>query len=329
MEAITTIQPKTAAVATSTTPRRPTTLDDNINTIHLPTSTKFGYNEEESSGFSTNIADDNFSISLSDMNTNADTNTDPTTASTDFDSVNEILRVKFNESTSLIEEYTDTVDNSTYDSYVVPLKIILPVEHVHKIAENGSFARFNYILLKVDDPTYHEHIKNSDKSDLLLPVNENSATPTLIDVDSGGTTETINQIAHVKSDGVAKEMLDPNNSDGANATSKSAAKNNVTLIDADGFRYKLGKHYRISDDDEDNNNTKNNDTLVVEFDDIAMMLPEIPPTITKEPISKRILDDDSAVPKVTQTDDTQRNTASTDQYEGHYAKIFQWLHYHL
>lgn len=226
----------------------------------------------------------------------------------DFNSDNEILKLKFNENASIIDEFVDNSENSSYNSYVIPLKIILPVEHVHK-SENESFKRYNYILLKVDDPTYHDHVHN-DKSDYLLPVRENldSTSPTSLFTDTDNvdtTTDVLNEIAQTK----PIDTLTPDNA-------TKVANSNTVLIDPDGFRYALGKHYKINDD---------TGASVVEFDDIAMILPETPNTKTeKESVSKRVLQDDSW-----QKDDTSQKASNSEQYEEHYAKIFQWLHYHL
>lgn len=224
---------------------------------------------------------------------------------------NEIL--KFNASpisTSIVDDGADSLESSSYASYVVPLKIILPVDHVHKSAINDSYQRYGYILLKVDDVSYHEHI-NSDNSEILFPVDRfsspmDSSTLGPDNDNNHDTTTTAAMINNIPFDG------DKN----SERSSESAEhdKNDIVLVDSQGYHYELKKHFRILGEFE---------TTVVEFDDIAMIRPKVPNKPNKE-LAKRILSDD-----VTTKSTNRSNDIDTDQYQGHYAKIFQWLHYHL
>lgn len=216
---------------------------------------------------------------------------------------NEIFKFNLPHSTSIIDDDTDT-ESSSYASYVVPLKIILPIEHVHKSEKNNSYERFNYILLKVDDANYHEHI-SSDNSDILYPVDRyttpaETVTPTASNHDSNDemVTSTVN-------------VFDTNGSENHSNAIKTD-QNDFVLVDSQGYRYELGSHFHIMDEFKSG---------VVEFDDLQMIRPNISKTTNQ--ITKRILADEEPAKSLS---DTQLNI---DQYEGHYAKIFQWLHYHL
>lgn len=222
---------------------------------------------------------------------------------------NEIVKFSPPISTSIIDDSNSDVESSSYASYIIPLKIILPIEHVHKTKENNTFERFNYILLKVDDASYHEHIY-SDNSDFLLPVERNTTTPTekpVFDIENN-TEITTNTTNMINSNG--REMiLDPIQSD---------ENTDTVLVDSQGYRYELGKHYKILNEQ---------DVSIVEFDEIEMQRDKIP-NKSHNQISKRILVDDNETIKST-TEQPQKNHLNNEQYEGHYAKIFQWLHYHL
>lgn len=71
--------------------------------------------------------------------------------------------------TDIVDETeTATADD---DAYIIPIKIILPVTHVHAVPENNTFERFEFIVLRTGDPHYHEHLPN-DFPDVLLPDNQ-------------------------------------------------------------------------------------------------------------------------------------------------------------
>ncbi|XP_031618154.1 uncharacterized protein LOC116337615 [Contarinia nasturtii] len=222
---------------------------------------------------------------------------------------NEIVKFSPPISTSILDNNTDA-ESSSYASYVVPLKIILPVEHVHRSIKNDSFERFNYILLKVDDASYHEHI-NSDNSDFLLPVepvNRNiSPTDSVKTVSESeyNADTTPNMINVVEPD----RKIDFNTGQYIQRDDSDAI-----LVDADGYKYELAKHYEIVNEQGES---------VGEFDEIAMLRSDDSDRPHNQ-ISKRILVDEQIKPTTESTEN-----ANSDQYEAHYAKIFQWIHYHL
>lgn len=210
-------------------------------------------------------------------------------------------------------------DSSSYSSYVIPLKIILPVEHLHKSNETNSFARYNYILLKMDDPSYHQHIY-SDNSDILVPEQSKKQTPTQIPISSSDSSSdtSINNIE------ITTEMLNDKSNIKINETEIDIDENGSAdkiLIDTQGYRYELGKHYKIMNE--------NGAAVDVEFDDIEMVRPR-PMNKQKIQISRRIQTDDDEVKIENGGGDSKiASDQTTGLYEGHYMKIFGWLHYQL
>lgn len=221
----------------------------------------------------------------------------------------------------------DANSDSTSDApYIIPLKIILPVEHVHKSKTNNSYVRYNYILLKVDDITYHEHIP-SDNSEILFPLVDNAQTESPMEWFTSGpesdnsheTTTTTATIGTVTADKQATATSTANvfDIDGNDHTNANAAQNDIVLVDSQGYRYAMTQHIKIMDEFETN---------VVEFDNIAMVREKVDSKSNPKQATKRILSDDD---EQQQQIDHEMNDINVSQYERHYAKIFQWLHYHL
>ncbi|GAB0097499.1 uncharacterized protein DMENIID0001_131380 [Sergentomyia squamirostris] len=52
------------------------------------------------------------------------------------------------------------------EGFVIPLKVILPVEHIHHFGNQSTFTKYNYIVLRTDNDTYHGHL-NTDRGDKL------------------------------------------------------------------------------------------------------------------------------------------------------------------
>lgn len=212
-----------------------------------------------------------------------------------------------------IDDGTD-IESTSDAPYVIPLKIILPVDHVHKSKTNNSFERYNYILLKVDDLSYHKHIP-SDNSEILFPVNDDRQTssPThemhtsTLDMDNEHETTTTIVSTENVFDIAGNERV-----------ANSVQNTDIQLVDSQGYRYELSHHIKIMNELETN---------VVEFDSIAMVRakPDTKPNSSK--VTKRILTDDDEHQQH-QIDD-EKTDLNVSQYERHYAKIFQWLHYHL
>lgn len=221
---------------------------------------------------------------------------------------------------------TDTIDDSTETesssdaAYVVPLKIILPVEHVHKSSKNDSFERFNYILLKVDDVSYHEHIF-SDNSDLLFPLDKNTAaTPTSVYPSIDSNTEDTTMTSNIFDSDENGSTANQRQQQQQRQRQQSNRNDNKVLVDSEGYRYELGKQYKILNEF---------GTAVVEFNDLMMVHSDASTNggKTANKITKRILTTDDEAPKSnTEPPEVYKNS---DLHEKHYERIFQWLHYRL
>lgn len=253
----------------------------------------------------------------------------PTFAIDHSRNANEIFKFNAGNNTGI----DDGIENdSTSDApYVIPLKIILPVEHVHKSKTNNSFVRYNYILLKVDDITYHEHIA-SDNSEILFPVeNRQTSKPTETqtetemftsmqpdsDNEQEAATNAVTTAVTVTEQATATATVTANVFDiNGNEHTVNSAQNDIVLVDSQGYRYELAHHIKIMDEFETN---------VVEFDSIAMIRPKVDSKLNSNQATKRILNDDDEQQQI----DHENNDMNVSQYERHYAKIFQWLHYHL
>jgi hypothetical protein len=79
-----------------------------------------------------------------------------------------------------IEDITNMLDlyklendkDSTTDNFIIPLRIIIPVNHIHYNDNNTSHELNEYIVLKTDDEDYHEHIVSQPKT-ILQEYNAN------------------------------------------------------------------------------------------------------------------------------------------------------------
>lgn len=81
---------------------------------------------------------------------------------------------------------SEEANNAVDEAYIVPIKVILHSEHVHQsLDDNGTFLKFNYILMRTNDTSYHGHFENDETADRLkLLKNEISS-----DVASNDTDE--------------------------------------------------------------------------------------------------------------------------------------------
>lgn len=200
--------------------------------------------------------------------------------------------------TSTTDESTETqpATESDYSSYVIPLKIILPVEHVHRSSDDESFARYNFILLKVDDVAYHEHIA-SDNPDTLIPVHANKDSQMAVTIQS--TTAFEDSTSTDSSDDVST-------TDRTEMVPVPHAAETSILVDPQGYRYELDRHYKIADE---------SDNVLIEFDDI-----KVAQTGEKE----RWIDFEPEQSSIG-SDDEQYRAMSSDFLSAHYRKLYQWL----
>lgn len=72
---------------------------------------------------------------------------------------------------------SEETNNSEDDAYVIPIKVILHAEHVHQSAsDNETFLKFNYILMRTNDTSYHGHFETDEQAERLTRLkNENSS----------------------------------------------------------------------------------------------------------------------------------------------------------
>lgn len=223
---------------------------------------------------------------------------------------------KLNATTIHTPNYSDDDDESTDSSqsneaYAIPLKIILPVPHVHALApENRTFQRFNYILLKVNDSAFHEHFAY-DKPMHLFPVSESTNNSSTI---TNTTTPTYGDSSSERDNFTRTTPFGSDNEIYRNYhNTRSNSDAAVLLTDSEGYRYQRGKLHQILNENGD---------IVNEFEDIHYARIE-----GSDMTSNR--DDSSA--RELQLDRTTEEpvAANDDAYDQHYGKMLQWIHYHL
>lgn len=208
-------------------------------------------------------------------------------------------------------------DSDTYDdsAYIIPIKIILPIPHIHAVPENGTFEQFNYILLQTNDSAYHGHLAN-DKPDILYPQNvthvdgqqpqrpassankNNTAiTPTTNAAINNSTQTNLDDLdlanGMINGSGSGAEPIDDNN---------IVTNRTIHLVDRDGFLYQHTKKYKILDDD---------GKVAVEFGEVAVI----------RPIEESIV--------TTTARSTGRQQTDDEQFDDHYSQILQWIQYKL
>lgn len=233
----------------------------------------------------------------------------PTFAIDHSRNTNEIFKFNPSISTGIDDGGTDIDDSASDAPYVIPLKIILPIEHVHKSKTNNSFVRYNYILLKVDDVSYHKHIP-SDNSEILFPVDNRQTSSAIEMLTSAPDSDNAHEATTMAA--AAENVFDI----AGNERTANFGQNDIVLVDSQGYRYELSHHIKILNELETN---------VVEFDSIAMVRAKADTKPNSNKVTKRILTDDNEQQQI----DDEKSDLNVSQYERHYAKIFQWLHYHL
>lgn len=225
--------------------------------------------------------------------------------------------LKMNKSSSNFDDFQPASSNEDDDAYIIPIRIILPVVHVHAIPENSTFTQYNYIILQTNDTSYHQHV-DTDKSDILIPEDRSKILSTLLNVlplnETAAVTTTEPKTMPSTTDGndissSTESKPDIRNSSSNNSklsnnnnSENSIRKEPVILFASDGFRYQRGKQYKIFNDVGD---------VVVEFEDIvpyrSVEITTIPPTARS----------------------TDESDAYNAKYDEHYGKILQWLSYSL
>lgn len=220
---------------------------------------------------------------------------------------NDISKFSLTKMNTSILDDEDDVESSSFSSYVVPLKIILPIEHVHKShAHKLLFERHNYILLEVDKLSYHEHI-HSDDPEILFPLDK-------LTVSSNELTST-----SVESTTIMQNIYDAYGNEYSFDSTRSE-KNSVILVDSQGYQYELKGNYQIPNE---------NSEAIVEFDEISVARPKVSDNTNKNIFKQLAIEAEHTMTTARTTIDHQESNMIVERYEIHYAKIFQWLDYHL
>lgn len=246
----------------------------------------------------------------------------PVPSSTPFiSSVDKSVAFKLNASALRMPNYNDadsdesTESSESNEAYVIPLKIILPVPHVHTVApENGTFQRFNYILLKINDSAFHEHFAY-DKPLHLFPLSESTSSSSSSSISIDTTPTSADSTSERDSD----TQTTPFGSDNEiyrhrDRHTRNQSDTAVLLTDSEGYRYQRGKLHQILNETGD---------IVAEFEDISPARVEVPAEMN----SNRVI----SSARELQFDGTTEEpvAANDDAYDEHYGKMLQWIHYHL
>lgn len=252
-----------------------------------------------------------------------------------------------NESTTNFDDFQLTTLNEDDNAYIIPIKIILPITHIHKISENDSFVQYDYILLQTNDTSYHAHF-NNDKPVILFPENKTKSSPTftsneqklnVLPLNITVTTEdtiavgngTIYSTSTISGESIINVTnsnnnnnisLSRNNSSNDNSSNISgrisinASESNEQpiLVDSDGYRYQRIKQYKIFNDVGE---------VAVEFEDIvpARTITETTTICEKGNIASGRNIQDSSV--------STETASNSEEYDEHYGKILQWINYTL
>lgn len=217
-----------------------------------------------------------------------------------------------------------TESSESNEAYEIPLKIILPVPHVHanvNAPDNGTFERYNYILLKVNDSAFHEHFAY-DKPLHLFPVSQSMPSSSTSGNTSDGSSISISTTTPTSTDKTSTSEQDnvtqsttPYGSDNEIYRRRSANQSDsiALLSDSEGYRYQRGKLHQILNETGD---------IVAEFEDIHYAHIEVPETNSNRVVSGgRELQFDATT--------EEPIAANDDAYDQHYGKMLQWIHYHL
>lgn len=121
------------------------------------------------------------------------------------------------------------LDNS---NFVIPIKITIPMEHVHYYVENDTFVKYNYVVLKTDDESYHQHL-TSDSGEILYELSVNNES---ITVNKSGNIEYIENMLNITD--LRKKLMN-----------KSINLNNTQIYvnEKNGEMYEKMKHHHLND----------------------------------------------------------------------------------
>ena len=131
-------------------------------------------------------------------------------------SFEEDLQRTFNQTSSSTMEPTDQGEDA---AYVIPMRVIIPAEHVHRDSENpyGRFKKYQYYVLKSDDASFHGHLPDDQPEivavwrDLdagLVPVEEEQEQVTSTTENAVVDTSTSSVSSTSPSSGTSTNSLD-------------------------------------------------------------------------------------------------------------------------
>lgn len=94
---------------------------------------------------------------------------------------------------------SEETNNAEDDAYVIPIKVILHAEHVHQSpSDSGTFLKFNYILMRTNDTSYHGHFETDEQAERLTRLNNENGTNVQFNVtdeqDDGISTSSMSPI---------------------------------------------------------------------------------------------------------------------------------------
>lgn len=113
--------------------------------------------------------------------------------------INETTDVTSNINNGSSTESDDTATVSD-DDFAIPLRIILPVEHVHHDPIKDSYMKYNYIILNTGDESFHGHhvVANDDASEEVQRVEDVTDYHSLLnEIDGGGTELYVNRAGQI------------------------------------------------------------------------------------------------------------------------------------
>lgn len=85
-----------------------------------------------------------------------------------FPNFNESSLEEFVFNETMIEE----TENNDNDNYSIPLRIILPVEHLHYSSADKTYSKYNYIILNTKDQSFHGHLESDTPSEMENVLND-------------------------------------------------------------------------------------------------------------------------------------------------------------
>lgn len=66
----------------------------------------------------------------------------------------------------------ETMIEDDNDNYSIPLRIILPVEHLHYNSAEETYSKYNYVVLNTNDQSFHGHLEDDEPSEMENVLND-------------------------------------------------------------------------------------------------------------------------------------------------------------